>query len=119
MIGQGGRVRRARGATNPPRGLTAENLAALNHEEIRLMITGLLAESGITVADVSHRGDHDELVLTISPGWRPREGRARIFYRAVLKRDLNDLARLAAQTALSEAILFEVSASNPGSFTVP
>jgi hypothetical protein len=83
------------------------------------MITGLLAESGITVTDVSPRGDHDELVLTISPGWRPREGRARIFYRGVLKRDLTDLAKLAAQTALSEAILFEISASNPGNFTVP
>ena len=83
------------------------------------MITGLLAESGITVTDASRRGDHDELVLTISPGWRPREGRARIFYRAVLKRDLTDLARLAAQTALSEAILFEISASGPGNFSVP
>jgi hypothetical protein len=83
------------------------------------MVTGLLAESGITVSDLSRRADHDELILTIAPGWRPREGRARIFYRPVLKRDLTELARLAAQTALSEAILFEISDLGARRFSVP
>jgi len=113
------RARRARGATNPPRGLTADALADLDHDQIRLMVTGLLAESGIAVSDLSRRADHDELVLTIVPGLRPREGRARIFYRQVLKRDLTDLAKLAAQTALSEAILFEVSSSSTGDLSIP
>jgi hypothetical protein len=119
MMGSGGRVRHARGATNPPRGLTAEALAAVDHDQIRLMIIGLLTESGITVSGLSPRGDHDELVLTIAPGWRPREGRARVFYRKVLKRDLTELATLGAQTALSEAILFEISGRVPGGFSVP
>ena len=83
------------------------------------MVTGLLAESGIMVTDLSRRADHDELILTIAPAWRPREGRARIFYRPVLKRDLIELAKLASQTALSEAILFEVSDSGPGNFSAP
>ena len=119
MTGSGGRVRHARGATNPPRGLTAEALAGVDHDQIRLMIIALLTESGITVSGLSPRGDHDELVLTIAPGWRPREGRARVFYRKVLKRDLTELATLGAQTALSEAILFEISGGAPGGFSVP
>jgi hypothetical protein len=86
---------------------------------MRLMITGLLAESGIAVSDISHRGDHDELILTISPGWRVREGRARVFYRGALKRDVTDLDKLARQTALSEVILFEVSGGASSRFTVP
>lgn len=116
---RGGRTRGARTATNPPRGLTAEALAASERNDIRLMITGLLAESGITVSDVSQRGDHDELVLALAPGWRPREGRARVFYRGVLKRDAVDLDRLARQTPLSEVILFEVSGDGSGRFAVP
>ena len=119
MTSGDGRPRRARGATNPPRGLTAQALAALDHDQIRQMIIGLLTESGITVSGLSPRGDHDELILTIAPGWRPREGRARVFYRKVLKRDLTELATLAAQTALSEAILFEISDEVPGTFSVP
>lgn len=119
MTERAGRARRARGATNPPRGLTAQALVALDHDQIRLMVTGLLAESGITVSDLSRRADHDELILTIAPGWRPREGRARILYRPVLERDLSEFAKLAAQTALSEAILFEVSDSGSRSFSVP
>jgi hypothetical protein len=83
------------------------------------MLTGLLAESGITVTEVSARGDHDELVLSVAPGWRTREGRARVYYRPVRKRDLNEVDRLARQTPLSEVIVFEVSAESSGSLSVP
>lgn len=111
-----GSTRGARGTTNPPRGLTAPALAARPREDVRLLITGLLAESGITVSDISHRGDHDELVLALSPGWRAREGRARIYYRGVLRRDVSDLDKLARQTALSEVMLFEVSGGASAGF---
>jgi hypothetical protein len=114
-----GRARRARGATNPRRGLTARALSAEGRDNIRLLITALLTESGINVSDISHRGDHDELVLALLPGWRAREGRARVFYRSVLKRDATDLDRLARQTALSEVLLFEVADATPARFTVP
>jgi hypothetical protein len=73
----------------------------------------------MSVTDISPRGDHDEVVLAITPGWRQREGRARIFYRPVLKRDLMEVAKLAAQTALGEALLFDVSGSATGRFSVP
>ena len=115
----GGRARTARGATNPPRGLTAELLAAIERKDVRLMVIALLAESGVTVNELSIRGDHDELVLSLAPGWRAREGRARIYYRPVRKVDLNEVDRLARQTPLSEAIVFEV-ADRPGApLTVP
>ena len=119
MARREGRARRARGATNPPRGLTPQDLIGLGRADIRLLITALLVESGITVSDISHRGDHDELVLALLPGWRAREGRARVFYRPVLKRDATDLDRLARQTALSEVLLFEVSDGTPGRFIAP
>ena len=48
-----------------------------------------------------------------------REGRARIYYRAVRNVDLNEVDRLARQTPLSEAIVFEVSALAGGPLTVP
>jgi hypothetical protein len=68
------------------------------------------------VADHSERGDHDELVIEVAPGWRSREGRVRILHRSVTDRDVEELAELAAQTALSEVILIEV-ASEPGAVT--
>ena len=113
------RLRAARGATNPPRGLTAELLAAVERRRVQQIVTALLAESGITVTELSIRGDHDELVLSLAPGWRSREGRARIYYRAVRKVDLNEVDRLARQTPLSEAIVFEVFAQAGGRVTVP
>ena len=100
-------------------GLTAELLAAIERKNVRLMVTGLLAESGVTVNELSIRGDHDELVLSLAPGWRAREGRARIYHRTVRKVDLNEVDRLARQTLLSEAIVFEVADRPGGPLAVP
>lgn len=99
----------ARGATNPPRGLTTSELTKMPREEVRLLVTALLIERGQRVIDRSARGDHEELVVSVVPGWRTREGRVRIAFRQVTQEDLREFSKLAAQGDSSEAILIEVS----------
>ncbi len=108
----------ARGATNPARGLDSVGLATLSRASVRDAVLALLSERGITVVEVSERGEYDELILDLAPGLRRREGRCRIFRRTITRRDVDDLARLAAQSALAETIAIEV-AERPGTVTRP
>jgi len=90
----------------------------MSRASVRDLVLALLAESGIAVVEVSERGGHDELILDLVPGLRHREGRCRIFRRTVTRRDIDELARLAAQSALAETIVIEV-AERPGTVTRP
>jgi hypothetical protein len=108
-----------RGATNPARGLTPGGLADLPREERRLLVMALLFELGLTVTDHTPRGDHDELVIGVRPGWRSREGRARIFYSAITQRDVDEFSALAEQGALGEAILIQATDAPAEDFSPP
>lgn len=112
------RPRAARGATNPARGLDPAGLAAMSRADLRIVVLALLSERGIAVVEISERGEYDEFVLNLDPGLRVREGRCRIFRRTITRRDLDEFARLAAQSALSEAIAIEV-AERPGTVRQP
>jgi hypothetical protein len=108
-----------RGATNPPRGLEEADLAKLDRQELRYLCRSLLIESGFRVIESRPVTDHEEVTLQVAPAWRPREARARVAYRAVEQRDVDELAELVVASDFSEAILIEAGPGDGSEVDVP
>jgi hypothetical protein len=91
--------------TAPDRQFDADDLAALAAEQRRKLFQVLLTESGALVDQVYRAGDHDELVLTQTPGWREQRVRARIYYREVTPADMEALLTTVQAEGDAEGLL--------------
>jgi hypothetical protein len=69
---------RARRATQPRRRFGPTDLAELTGAQRRKLCQVLLTETGARVVEYQHPAPYDELVLELTPLWRPRSVRVRM-----------------------------------------
>jgi hypothetical protein len=97
---------RRRRATQPQRRFGPSELAELSRAQRRKLCQVLLTETGARVVEYQRPASYDELVLELTPLWRPRRLRVRIATRPVTQSDVDRLAERVAEAMDADGMLF-------------
>jgi hypothetical protein len=91
--------------TQPQRGFSVDQLAALARPERRRLCQLLLTETGAQVSEVSSPAGYDEFVLEATPLWRSRTIRVRIAVNEATQDDVDRLSERVGTAADADGLL--------------
>jgi hypothetical protein len=77
-------------------------------------VQALLVERGFRVERLQPRSEFDDLHISGQSVWRTRPARVRVVYRPLTDDDVQELASVARQEALSDAVLIEAASTTTG-----
>jgi hypothetical protein len=92
--------------TQPRRQFGPSGLAELSRGQRRKLCQVLLTETGARIVEYQRPAAYDELVLELTPLWRPRRVRVRIATRPVGQPDVDRLAERVAEAMDADGMLF-------------